>query len=105
MTGLGVAGGGVLLVAAGAYFASDSASAANEVADFYRTGGAWSDIADVDARGRRSRVLAIGSFAVGAATVATGAALYVLGRRAERRSIVVAPARGGGGQVVLWGRF
>lgn len=97
------AAGGVVLVAAGAYFAIDAASAADEVSDFYTDGGAWADIAGADARGRRSRGVAIAAFASGGAALAAAATLYVLGRpRTERAAVAVTAGRGGAEVVATW---
>jgi hypothetical protein len=100
LAGLALAGGGALLAAAGTYFTIDASRAQKEVADFYAHGGAWSDIADVDARGHRDHELAIAGFAIGGAAILAGATLYMLGHR--ERAVAIVPARGGGQVVMSW---
>jgi tetratricopeptide (TPR) repeat protein len=100
-TGAVVAIGGAVTVAAGGYFALDAMRAAAEVSDVYRDGGAWDDIDAVDARGRRSERIGVALLAAGGVIAATGVAIHVVGRRAERRAAVV-PVAGGGQLVVAW---
>jgi tetratricopeptide (TPR) repeat protein len=102
IAGLATAGAGVALLGAGAYFAFDARRASDDVSAFYQQGGAWDQIADTDARGRRSRTLALVAMTGGTLAVAGGATLYLVGRRKERTSLVVAPRAGGGEVVVSW---
>jgi len=93
--GLVTAIGGGLVLGAGMYFTVDSQRASDEVERHYENGGKWDDIADTDARGRRSANLALAFGAGGGVAVATGAVLYVLGVRrggATEPRVMVAPA-------------
>jgi tetratricopeptide (TPR) repeat protein len=101
LAGLATIGGGALLVAAGVYFAVDASHAQRDVAAFYQTGGDWSEIASVDARGHRSHWLAVGGFALGGAAIAAGATLYMLGRNDER-AVAIVPTPTGGEVLVRW---
>jgi tetratricopeptide (TPR) repeat protein len=107
--GVGAMAAGGMLTIAGTYFALDAARQGQEVTDFYERGGAWDDVAGADERGRRSQLISRVTFAAGAVALATGATLYVLGRRGERTPVVTAaPAGsggGGGGQMVMSWRF
>lgn len=102
--GLIIAGGGGVLIATGAYFALDASRAADRVSAGYERGGSWDDVADDDARGRRSRMVARASLGLGVAAVAAGGALYWTGRRADRPATIAIGPQAGGGEVVLsWG--
>ncbi|MCB9565447.1 MAG: tetratricopeptide repeat protein [Kofleriaceae bacterium] len=103
---IGLGAGGVVALAAGVYFAIDASQAADEVSRFYQDGGAWADIADVDARGRRSRALAIGLLGGGVALGAGATALYLWGGRDEPRAaaVTLVPSPDGA-RVAVWGRF
>lgn len=103
--GVGALAAGGMLTIAGTYFALDAARQGQEVTDFYATGGAWDDVADADERGRRSQLISRVTFAAGAVAVATGATLYVLGRRSERTPALTAAPASAGGQVVMSWRF
>jgi tetratricopeptide (TPR) repeat protein len=102
--GLVVAGGGVLLAGAGAYFALDARRAAGEVSRGFREGGRWEELAAIDARGRRAQWLGAGLLAAGGAALVTGTTLYWLGRRDEQRAFTatLVPAPGAGTVVVAW---
>ena len=107
LAGVGATAAGAVLVAAGAYFAVDAARQADEVSELYERGGAWQDIADADERGRRSQLVSRVAFGAGAVAIASGATLYVLGRRADERSqrVVTVTPRGAGAQMVVSWRF
>ncbi len=75
-------GGGAALAVAGA-FAIDAHAAANDVTAAYAHGGAWSDIAATDERGRRSATIATAFGIAGGIAVAAGAVVYALGRHTE----------------------
>ena len=93
-------GGGVVLAGA-AYFAWDAHSASDEVSDAYKNGAKWSQVAATDARGQHSAAMAEALGITGAAAVATGAVLYLIGRHEEH--IAVMPTRGGAGIRMSWG--
>jgi tetratricopeptide (TPR) repeat protein len=96
-TGMGLAALGGGLLVAGGYFAYDAKRASDEVSDFYVRGGAWDEIEDSDARGRRSQLISRVTVATGVAALAGGITLYVLGQRAT-----VTPGREGAKVVVSW---
>ncbi len=105
--GVGATAAGGMLVVAGAYFAVDAARQADEVSALYERGGAWQDVADADERGRRSELVARVSLGLGAVAIASGATLYVLGRRADERAqrVVTVTPRAGGAQMAVSWRF
>lgn len=103
IAGVAVAGGGAVLLVAGAYFARDASSAQRDVASFYAKGGDWADISAIDARGHRDRTLSIVGFAAGGVAIAAGVSLYLLGRDDERAVAIVPTARGG--EVLVRWRF
>lgn len=92
--------GGVVLAGAG-YFAWDAHEASNEVSDAYKQGAKWSQVAGTDARGQHSAEMADVLGLTGAAAVATGAVLYLLGRHEEH--VAVMPTSGGAGIRMSWG--
>jgi tetratricopeptide (TPR) repeat protein len=98
IAGLTFAGVGAGLAAVGVYFAADASSAATEVSRLYDEHASWMDIAEVDARGRRSETLAASFLVGGAVAITTGAALYYLGWRVDRRAstFAVGPTSHGG---------
>jgi len=103
--GMAFAGAGVLLAAGGAYFAVDARDASDQISSQYMHGGNWKQIADLDARGRRSSELATGLFIAGGAAIATGAVLYMIGHREDERApaVTIGPtARGGASVGVSW---
>lgn len=94
--GLFTGGAGVVALAAAGFFAYDAHQAELEVESGGRRGGRWSDLAEADARGQRASTLAVGFAIGGGALVATGAALYLLGRHrapSEDANLWVAPTR------------
>lgn len=103
--GVGATAAGGMLVVAGAYFAVDAARQADEVSALYERGGAWEDVADADARGRRSQLVSRVALGAGAVAIASGATLYVLGRRADeraQRAVTVTPGADGAQMAVSW---
>lgn len=102
--GIGVAIGGGVLLAGAAYFAYDAKTAQDQVDQTYKRGGKWADIADVDARGKRSATLAAGLGIGGGLAVASGAVMFVLGRHYEHTQNVAVTPTSHGAQVRLsWG--
>jgi hypothetical protein len=105
-TGMGLAAVGGFLVIAGGYFAFDAKRAADDVSDFYEGGGAWDDIADADARGRRSQLISRVTFATGVVALGGGIALFVVGKRtSEAHRVITATPAAGGAQVTVSWRF
>jgi tetratricopeptide (TPR) repeat protein len=91
LAGIGVAAGGVALVAAGVAFAALAKQASDQVASAGAANGVF-DTA-VDARGKTYQALAITGLAVGGVAIAGGVALWLVGRHEQRRSsFVLAPA-------------
>ncbi|HEY5926557.1 MAG TPA: hypothetical protein VIV11_32945 [Kofleriaceae bacterium] len=102
--GLGTAIGGGALLAGAAIFAIDAHDASQTVADTYKRGGKWEDIKDTDARGKRSATIATALGIGGSLAVATGAVLFVVGRRYESSQHVAVTPTSNGAQVSLsWG--
>lgn len=104
IAGLAIGGTGALLAGVGVYFAIDAGRAADEVSALYARGATWAEVEAVDSRGRRSEVLGGAMLGVGAAALAAGVTLYVLGRRADREaaSLAVTPSRDGFDVQVSW---
>jgi tetratricopeptide (TPR) repeat protein len=103
-TGLGTAIGGGALLAGAAIFALDARDAQKTVAETYKRGGKWSDIKDIDARGKRSSSIATGLGVGGGIAVAGGAVLYALGRHYEpARHVAVTPLPRGTQVSLSWG--
>lgn len=100
--GIATAATGGVALALGSYFARDAQRAADEVSSGYETGAAWADLAELDARGRRSERIGTTLLVTGGLATAAGAVMYYVGRRADRSAVVV-PAEGGGRVVVTWG--
>jgi tetratricopeptide (TPR) repeat protein len=102
--GIGTAVGGGVLLAGAAVFALDARDAQNTVAETYKRGGKWSEIKDVDARGKRSSAIATGLGIGGGVAVLSGAILYGLGRHYESAQHVAVTPTARGAQVSLsWG--
>lgn len=102
--GIGVAIGGGVLLAGAAYFAYDAKSAQDTVDQTYKRGGKWADIADTDARGKRSATIAAGLGIGGGLAVASGAVMFALGRHYEHAQNVAVTPTAHGAQVSLsWG--
>lgn len=102
--GIGVAIGGGALLAGAAYFAYDAKSAQDTVDQTYKRGGKWADIADTDARGKRSATIAAGLGIGGGLAVASGAVMFALGRHYEHAQNVAVTPTAHGAQVSLsWG--
>jgi tetratricopeptide (TPR) repeat protein len=97
-------GAGAAFVGA-AVFALDARDAQNTVEETYQRGGKWSDVKDVDARGKRSAMIATALGVGGGVALVSGAVFYGLGHRYEKaQHVAVVPTQGGGAQVSLsWG--
>jgi len=99
--GFAIAGGAALVGAA--YFAYRAHDDQEKVSKGYDMGTPWPQLADTDADGHRSQrdamILGIG----GGVSLATGAALYMLGVKHERAAIAVTPSAGGAKVAVTWG--
>lgn len=101
--GMGLVIGGGLALAASAYFAIDSHSAASDVEDAYAAGKPGKEISPIDKRGQRAEKLAWGFGIGGGALVAGGVVTYMLGRRAEQaQSFAFVSHKGGGGVSYSW---
>ena len=102
--GIGTAIGGGVLLAGAAYFAYDSYDASNTVSDIYSRGGKWTDVKEIDARGKRSAMIGTALGVGGGLAVATGAVLFAVGRHYESAQRVAVTPTAHGAQVSLsWG--
>jgi tetratricopeptide (TPR) repeat protein len=100
--GLGLGAGAALVGAA--VFALDSADASSTVEETYAHGGKWSDVKDVDARGKRSAMLATALGIGGGVALASGVVMYGLGRRYEQaQHVAVVPTTHGAQVSLSWG--
>lgn len=99
--GFAIAGGAALVGAA--YFAYRAHDDQEKVSNGYAMGMPWSQLSDTDADGHKSQrdamILGIG----GGVSLATGAALYMLGVKHERAAIALTPNAGGAKVAVTWG--
>jgi tetratricopeptide (TPR) repeat protein len=89
LAGVGLAAGGIALVAVGAAFAALARQASNQI-----SGTTQDQVFDtsLDARGKAYQGVAITGLAVGGAAIAGGVALWLVGRHQQRRSsFVLAP--------------
>jgi hypothetical protein len=106
-TGLVTAvGGGALLGLAG-YFAYRADDRSTEVERRYNSGVPWSQLAELDADGRRDSRLATAFALSGGLAVFTGSVLYVVGQRQEARAermprFSVGPTSEGGQVRLSW---
>lgn len=102
--GLATAIGGGALLAGAAIFAVDAHDASETVSDTYKRGGTWADIAEIDARGRRSSTIATTLGIGGGLAVATGAVLFAVGRHYEHAPhVIVTPTTTGPQVSMSWG--
>jgi tetratricopeptide (TPR) repeat protein len=102
--GIGLTVGAGAAFVGAAVFALDARDAQNTVEELYRQGGKWSDVKDVDARGKRSATLATALGIGGGVAVVSGAVLYGLGHRYEKAQHVAVVPTSDGAQVSLsWG--
>jgi hypothetical protein len=90
--GLGLALGGGVALAAAAYYAVQARNAANDVAAGYAMHAKWKDIAPIDTRGKAAATKAQRLGAGGALGIATGIAMYLIGRHTAKTAVTVAPA-------------
>lgn len=98
--GIGALSAGVAFAGAGAVFALDARAAEGDVNDAFESGGVWTEeLASTERRGKRSGALAGVFAAVGAAGVATGAVLLILGDRGEPAPSVAVHAHPAGAGV------
>jgi hypothetical protein len=102
IAGASLAGGGALLMGAGAIFGWRADALAADVEDRCRLGCDWRDVEADDEAGRRAETLQWVFLASGAAVAITGGVLLYLGIR-EESPVSVAPAASGGGAVVTFG--
>ncbi|MBX3162567.1 MAG: hypothetical protein KF773_41785 [Deltaproteobacteria bacterium] len=102
--GIGIAAVGAASLGVAIYEAGVAYQASSDVERAYAKGGHGRAIAERDAEGREAATMARIFGVAGVAAVAGGAALYVLGKRAERVP-VVAPIPGGGARVAVAWRF
>jgi tetratricopeptide (TPR) repeat protein len=103
ITGFGVAGGGLALVATGVYFGARAAKLADEVTARCAMGCTWTEVANTDQRGRTAATLAWVGYGLGAAAVIGGGVLYALGRRADDRSSGISVVARSDGAALTWG--
>lgn len=108
-TGVIVGGAGLVVFATGLYFGAHASSLATEVEEACASGCEWATVEDKDAAGRRAQTLQYVLYAVGAAGLVGGAALYYLGTK-DKHLIVETPratgATGATGLVIgVGGRF
>jgi len=98
----GIASGavGVVALAGGAYFGSQASSLADDVKKACANGCDYSAIKQKDSDGKSDEQLQWILFGVGAAGVAAGVALYVMGTHEHAPPVAVAPVNGGA--AVTW---
>lgn len=97
LAGLVMAGGGVVLVATGAYFAGRAANASADLTELYEKGGTWgSHWANLYEEGQSAETTSVILFVAGGAALAGGGLLYYLGMRAERPPTVSLSTAPGG---------
>jgi hypothetical protein len=98
----------VAFVVGGVYFGTQAKSAADEVSDLAKMGGAWTPRYDrLEAQGQRDQKVSIALLGVGAAAVVGGGILYYLGASedAEARRHVSVDVTSTSAQVVFtWSR-
>jgi tetratricopeptide (TPR) repeat protein len=102
--GLITGGAGIALFATGLYFGNRATSIANEVEEACAMGCEWSTLEDKDASGRSAATLQYVFLGTGAAAIATGTVLYLLGARA-RETMVMIETPPGGAVVGVSGHF
>jgi hypothetical protein len=102
IAGATTGGAGVAAVATGLLFGHQAQTIGTEVTRACATSCNWATWKAKDAAGRRDTAIGYGLDAVGAAAIATGAALYYLGHRAG--SVTVVPDARARGAVMSWGR-
>ena len=102
--GIGLTVGAGAAFVGAAVFALDAHDAQNTVEETYRQGGKWSDVKDIDARGKRSAMLATALGVGGGVALVSGAVFYGLGHRYEKAQHVAVVPTSDGAQVSLsWG--
>ena len=101
--GLVMVGAGGVLIITGIIFGQMASSAESDL-NKLNMGGTWTqDQQDTYDAGERNNKIAIGSLIVGGAAVATGAALYFLGRSKDSAaSVAIVPTKGGTSVAVGW---
>jgi hypothetical protein len=102
IAGIGVAAGGLALIATGAVFGARASSLADEVTSRCASGCAWTAVADTDQRGRTAGTVAWLGYGLGTAAVIAGGVIYVLGRRADAAPRI-GLATHGDGVALTWG--
>lgn len=103
--GVVIAAAGLALAGGATYFAFASRSAADQLEERHPADdpGSWSDKdQSLEDRHYRDRTIAVVLGAAGAAAVATGATLYLLGVRDRQRARSLALRPTGGGAVLVW---
>jgi len=101
--GIIIGGAGIAAFATGLYFGSRATSLANDVDDACAAGCEWStELQDKESSGKRAQTIQYVLYAVGAAGVIGGAALYLF--NSDKRMVFDTP-KGGGALVGLAGRF
>ena len=95
LAGIVTATGGVVLVAAGAYFGSQASSLAADVNKACAAGCDFDSIKQKDADGRSDARTQYILYGVGGAAITTGVILYLMGSHAEHAPVAVTPVRGG----------
>jgi tetratricopeptide (TPR) repeat protein len=100
--GLAIGGGGLVLLATGVYFGNQASSIASEIKKACESSCEWAVLESRDAEGKRAETLQYVFLSMSAATIATGAWLYVRGTR--KREVLVEP-KAGGAIVKVGGRF
>ncbi len=100
--GIGLGIGGVAALTVAAYYAYEAHDAADQVAAAYAHGAKWKDVAPIDARGKSASTTAQIFGIGGGVGLASGIALYVIGKRSEAIPVHVGPTRHGGEVSVRW---
>jgi tetratricopeptide (TPR) repeat protein len=102
LAGLATAGGGVLILAGGAYFGLRARSLSNDLDDLMAGDTYDPGVVDDGRAAQRNAVILLG---VGTVAVVTGGVLYFLGMRRSAEPVLTVVPSEGGGVVGLSGRF
>lgn len=96
IAGLVTSGGGAVIVVTGLLFGRRARAIGDDVSAACSPSCDWSEQRDPDARGRRSATIGYTLDGIGLAAIATGAVLYMIGRRDGAVIIAPRPHEGGG---------
>lgn len=101
VAGLLTGGGGAVLVVAGLLFGSRARAIGDDVSNACTPSCNWSEQRDNDARGHRYLTVGYALDGIGLAAIATGAVLYLIGRR-DGAVVTIVPRSQEGGVGISW---